>query len=74
MELANHCQGPTVTELDGCLRRSGMGKLREWGTVFKGPALVAVITHLHRVSRMRAHDREGRSSGRRSRVRAKYAI
>ena len=62
------------SELNTCLRKSGISGLRQWGAVFKGRALFAVFTHQQWVAWVREHDREGRWSEWLSWVGARYAI
>ena len=62
------------SELNTCLRKSGISGLRQWGAVFKARALFAVFTHQQWVAWVREHDREGRWSEWLSWVGARYAI
>ena len=48
------------TDLDACLKKSGIPELDRWGSVFKGDAIFAVFTHQQWVGWVREHDREGR--------------
>ena len=42
--------------LDSCLTRTGISKLTDWGSLFKGKARFAVFTHQQWVEWVRTHD------------------
>ena len=48
------------SELNACLRKSGISELRQWRELFKGRAIFAVFTHQQWVGWVRENDRDGR--------------
>ena len=62
------------TDLDTCLKQTGIPELRGWGAVFKGRAMFAVFTHQQWVGWVRKHAREGRWSEWLSWIGARYGI
>ena len=62
------------TDLDACLKKSGISELGRWETVFKGRAIFAVFTHQQWVNWVREHDREDHWSEWLSWIGDRYAI